>query len=556
MLNKDEFFREVTVRICGSLHIETALMSAFEYLRQIFPLDILFLFICDEGLCAIRRVAHAEHGKIEIPDIIPVSEKVWSLLQAPDQHVHEPFIRGSADSTELIRSVTNLIKSELKGNSELVLPLWIEQEWIGSLALRAKGEGKYTQSHVELIDVVAEPFAIALSNALTHERLLKYRDILLDDNRFLNRELILQAGDEIIGENSGLRDVMEMVRQVAPLNNTVLLLGETGTGKELVANAIHFSSPRKDKPFIKVNCGAIPESLIDSELFGHEKGAFTGAVAEKRGRFERADGGTIFLDEIGELPLQAQVRLLRVLESGVLERVGGSKTIPVDLRVIAATHRNLESMVSENRFREDLWFRLNVFPIIMPPLRQRKEDIPALTRYYVAQKSRKLGFAIAPNIVPGALQRLMDYAWPGNVRELVNLVERELILHRGAQLMFDSLLPAERARETIPQQEAPLNLDEAIALHLSKVLEIANGRIHGPGGAAELLGVNPSTLRWRLDKLGIKHGRLKKRPEPLRQRTCPSKTVPIAMRVLRNINIQNKERVFPKWRLQGLIDTK
>jgi hydrogenase-4 transcriptional activator len=509
MVSKDEFFREVTVRICSSLQIETALRRAIEYLRQHFPLDSLSFNILDHNLSAIRRVAHSAAGEIELPDeIIPLSDKLWALTQAPDQQMHKPFIIGPSVSNEAIRSIACLIKPE--GNSDLVLPLWIEQDLIGYLALRAKGEGRYTQSHVELIDIVAEPFAIALSNALAHERLLKYRDILLDDNRFLNRELILQAGHEIIGERSGLRNVMEMVQQVASLNNTVLLLGETGTGKELVANAIHFSSPRKDKPFIKVNCGAIPESLIDTELFGHEKGAFTGAVAEKRGRFERADGGTIFLDEIGELPPQAQVRLLRVLENRVIERVGGSKPIPLDIRVIAATHRNLESMVSENRFREDLWFRLNVFPIIMPPLRQRKGDIPALTRYFVAQKSMRLGIATAPNIVPGALQRLMDYGWPGNVRELENLVERELILHRGGQLTFDSLLPAGKGEEPVSQQESPLKLDEATALHLSKVLKITNGRIHGPGGAAELLDVNPSTLRWRLDRLGIKHGRLKK----------------------------------------------
>ncbi len=511
MINKDEFFREVTVRICSSLQIETALRSAFEYLRQHFPLDTLFFNIFDYGLSAIRRVAHAGAGEVAIPeDIIPLPEKLWALTQAPDQLMHKPFIMNSSVSNEFIRSLATLLKSELKGNSVLVLPLLIEQEMIGNLGLRAKGDGRYTQDHLDLIAIVAEPFAIALSNALAHENLLKYRDILLDDNRFLNRELILQAGGDIIGGNSGLRNVMEMVQQVAPLNNTVLLLGETGTGKELFANAIHFSSPRKDKPFIKVNCGAIPESLIDSELFGHEKGAFTGAVAEARGRFERADGGTIFLDEIGELPLQAQVRLLQVLQNRVIERVGGSRPINVDIRVIAATHRNLESMVSENRFREDLWFRLNVFPIIIPPLRQRKEDIPALTRYFVTQKSRELGVAIAPNIAPGALQRLIDYAWPGNVRELENLVERELIRHRGGQLMFDSLLSTERGGEPIAQQEAPLKLDEAVALHLSKVLKITNGRIHGPGGAAELLGVNPSTLRWRLDRLGIQYGRLKK----------------------------------------------
>jgi len=390
---------------------------------------------------------------------------------------------------------------------------------LGGLILRAQGEEVYDSSHVELLSMVTEPFAIALSNALAHEKLLKYRDILIDDNRFLNKELLSQTGDEIIGGNSGLRNVMEMVQQVAPLNNSVLLLGETGTGKEVIANSIHFGSPRKDGPFIKVNCGAIPESLIDSELFGHEKGAFTGAIVEKRGRFERADGGTIFLDEIGELPLQAQVRLLRVLQNREIERVGGNRPVPLDIRVIAATHRNLKNMVSENRFREDLWFRLNVFPIIIPPLRQREDDIPALTRYFVARKCIELGIAIPPAIAPGALQRLMNYAWPGNVRELENLVERELIRHRGGQLLFDSLLPTEHKQETVGRHEnycdpdSLMKLDDLMALHISKALKMTNGRIHGPRGAAILLGLEPNTLRARMDKLGIKYRRRKNGPE-------------------------------------------
>ena len=272
---------------------------------------------------------------------------------------------------------------------------------------------------------------------------MKYRDTLIDDNRYLKKELLAQAGDEIVGGSSGLRNVMEMVRQIAPLNNTVLLMGETGTGKEVIANAIHFASPRKDGPFIKVNCGAIPVELIDSELFGHERGAFTGAIAEKRGRFERADGGTIFLDEIGELPPQAQVRLLRVLQNREIERVGGTKAISVDIRVIAATHRNLEGMVSENRFREDLWFRLNVFPIILPPLRQRKEDIPPLVRHFIAHKSREMGIAVPPGIAPGALDRLMNYSWPGNVRELEHAMEHAVVLAEGKPHIELADLPSE-----------------------------------------------------------------------------------------------------------------
>lgn len=303
-----------------------------------------------------------------------------------------------------------------------------------------------------------------------------------------------------------------MVRQVAPLNNTVLLLGETGTGKEMIANAIHYSSPRKDGPFIKVNCGALPDSLIDSELFGHERGAFTGAVAESRGRFERADGGTIFLDEIGELPPSAQIRLLRVLQNHEVERVGGKRSIPVDIRVIAATHRNLQSMMTEGSFREDLWYRLSGFPIIVPPVRQRKEDVPALARHFLAMKSSEFGIAVPPSIAPGALLRLMEYDWPGNVRELENLVERELIRHRSGPLTFDTILPRE-VNEKIPlntdsdRQIYPLNLDEAMAVHMREVLKLAKGKIHGPGGAAELLGMNPNTLRWRLDKFGISYRR-------------------------------------------------
>lgn len=321
--------------------------------------------------------------------------------------------------------------------------------------------------------------------------------------------------EEIIGDSTGLSNVMEMVRQVAPLNNTVLILGETGTGKEVIANAIHYSSPRKDAPFIKVNCGALPENLIDSELFGHERGAFTGAIAESRGRFERAEGGTIFLDEIGELPQTAQVRLLRVLQHHEVERVGGKRPLPVDIRVIAATHRNLQEMVTNGSFREDLWYRLSGFPMIVPPLRQRKEDVPALARHFVAVKSREFGIGYPPSIAPGALQRLMEYNWPGNVRELENIVEREIILHRGGPLTFE--LVSRSGNKALSglkvTADAPpplLKLEDAMASHLSAVLKLAEGKIHGPGGAAELLGMNANTLRWRLDKLGISYRRRKR----------------------------------------------
>ena len=242
-----------------------------------------------------------------------------------------------------------------------------------------------------------------MSKALEHQEIIRLKDMLADDNRYLFDELRSASGDEIIGSDFGLKAVMRMVQQVAPLDSPVLLLGETGTGKEVIANAIHYSSPRKDGPFIKVNCGAIPETLLDSELFGHEKGAFTGAISQKRGRFERANKGTIFLDEIGELPAQAQVRLLRVLQTKEIERVGGTTSIPVDIRIISATNRNLQEMIASGRFREDLWFRLNVFPIMIPPLRQRREDIPALVHHFIERKSKELKLTERPVLAPGAI---------------------------------------------------------------------------------------------------------------------------------------------------------
>jgi len=288
-----------------------------------------------------------------------------------------------------------------------------------------------------------------------------------------------------------------------------LLLGETGTGKDVIANAIHYSSARKDGPFIKVNCGAIPESLLDSELFGHEKGAFTGAFTQKRGRFERADKGTIFLDEIGELPLQAQVRLLRVLQNNEIERVGGDKVIKLDIRVIAATNRNLEEMLEKNEFREDLWFRLNVFPIQIPPLRERIADIPALLQYFIEEKSKDLKLTQVPRIAPGAIEPLLEYNWPGNVRELQNVIERTLILNSSGLLTFDHLNIKNKNKLKVSMNQKPdiTNLDEITIQHIKKVLSTTNGKIHGEGGAADLLGINASTLRNRMNKLGIKYKR-------------------------------------------------
>ena len=504
---RDEFIREITLRICGSLEIKESLRSAFEYLKEQVPLDALLLFIIDERLGAVRRIEQACENVALPPQLIPLPEGMLQKIAA--RNFSEPLI-VDIEKDEIFRALQPMVK--FQGDTHLVVPLRLKGDLLGGLVFQASGEGRYGEEILELAGRLAEPFAIALANALAHEEVLRYQAILLDDRRFLNWELHGGAADGIIGGNTGLSNVMEMVRQVAPLNNTVLILGETGTGKEIIANAIHFSSPRGNGPFIKVNCGALPENLIDSELFGHERGAFTGAVAESRGRFERADGGTIFLDEIGELPPNAQARLLRVLQNREVERVGGKRPIPVDIRVIAATHRNLQSMVADGSFREDLWYRLSGFPIVVPPVRQRKEDVPALTRHFVTARSRDLGIGAPPSIAPGALLRLMAYDWPGNVRELENLVERELILHREGPLTFSTILQSS-AQKDLPlvagsgRSLYPLNLDEANAVHIAEVLKLTNGRIDGPQGAAELLGINPSTLRSRLDKFGVSYRR-------------------------------------------------
>jgi len=300
-----------------------------------------------------------------------------------------------------------------------------------------------------------------------------------------------------------------MVNQVAVLESPVLLLGETGTGKDLIASTIHYASQRRDGPFISVNCGAIPESLLDSELFGHEKGAFTGAFSQKRGRFERADNGTIFLDEIGELPLQAQVRLLRVLQNKEIERIGGSRTIKLNIRVIAATNRNIKKMVEMNEFREDLYFRLNVFPIEIPPLRERKTDIPALLQHFISEKAKELKLKKIPELEPGSIEILLDYFWNGNVREFENIVERSMIICKNNVISFKNLIkntPID-IQQNVSNDSVVLSLDQMITEHIQKAIRMTNGKIHGTDGAAELLQINPSTLRHKMKKLGISSGK-------------------------------------------------
>jgi DNA-binding NtrC family response regulator len=311
--------------------------------------------------------------------------------------------------------------------------------------------------------------------------------------------------DSIVGDSPALARVRQQIAQVAPTDSTVLILGETGTGKELVARAIHELGARRERPLVRINCAALPRELVESELFGHEKGAFTGAMQQRRGRFELADGGTLLLDEVGELPLEAQAKLLRVLQEREFERVGGTRSLRTDVRVIAATNRELQAQVAAGAFRSDLYYRLNVFPIVVPPLRERREDIARLLQHFAARTARKLGRTL-DGVSPEFIERSSAYDWPGNIRELENLVERAMILSSAALLDGSHLLaPAPGSSQKVafaPSAEG--TLEEMERAHITRVLEQARWVIEGDKGAARILGLNPSTLRGRLRKLGIR----------------------------------------------------
>jgi formate hydrogenlyase transcriptional activator len=372
---------------------------------------------------------------------------------------------------------------------------------------------------VTLVERVAGAVAVAVDNCFAHEELQRLRDRLSAENVYLQEEI--QQGHnfaEIVGKSPALGKVLSLVETVAPTSSTVLVLGETGTGKELVARAIHDRSPRRDRPLVKVNCSAISAGLVESELFGHVRGAFTGAVGARTGRFEVADGGTLFLDEIGDLPLETQVKLLRVLQEREIEPVGSSQPRKVDVRVIAATNRDLEQEVAAGRFRADLYFRLNVVPVLIPPLREREGDVALLACFFADRFAREFGKRIE-RIAPEALERLAAYRWPGNVRELSNVIERTVVLARGPLLDVPAELlpgaptaapaPSAGAAPAAPADPPPAHapgqtLEEIERRHIQGTLERTGWVIEGERGAAAALGLSASTLRSRLKKLGVR----------------------------------------------------
>ena len=509
------FFREGTMRICSSLDIDEAFKESLVFLKRFMPLNSIEFSLFEPDIGGVRIIARAADFKMKHPVDTPIllSEESQSYIES---HTGEVSIVDSVSSSPPVREIAEAMG--LQRLTGVGMPLRVKGEQLGFIAVMSKSAKPFTTEHARLLALLHDPFAIAMSNHLRYREVIRLKELLADDNQYLHKELHRLSGDEIVGEKFGLSAVIELAQQVSRRDSPVLLLGETGVGKEVIANAIHYSSPRRNGPLIKVNCGAIPEGLIDSELFGHEKGAFTGATMLKRGRFERAHNGTIFLDEVGELPLAAQVRLLRVLQEKQIERVGGAEQVPVNVRVVAATHRDLELMVLQAEFREDLWYRLNVFPIKIPPLRERKADIPAFVYHFIGRKAREMNLRNQPVLAQGTLEQLQQYDWPGNVRELENVVERELIRSqtRGSSkpLRFEEIiaLQSKRHRRLSTQQVAPSSesrdLNSALRAHIIETLQMTHGKIQGSTGAAALLGVHPSTLRYRLLKLGIPFGRI------------------------------------------------
>jgi len=471
----------------------------------------------------VRRI-EPERGCIETVGVGPESFPLRPLGDRSDC-AHAPLQRllawcRHAEVTQwrhggrTDRTLAATVPAGMEGEL-LIGPLASDHGTYGLVLLLAATGQYFTPFHERILQELLEPLAVALENDRRLRELTALREAAEADKQSLLRRLgRTELADTIVGATGRLRPVMERVELVSRSDVPVLLLGETGSGKEVIARAIHARSARAAGPFIRVNCGAIPPDLIDSELFGHEKGSFTGAIGTRRGWFERADGGSLFLDEIGELPLAAQVRLLRVVQEGVFERVGGEHTITVDVRIVAATHQDLATMVQDGSFREDLWYRIAVFPIMLPPLREHPEDLAALAEHLAHRAAVRFGFALQlPS--PQDITLLTNYAWPGNVRELAAVIDRAAILGAGKSLEIAKALgvmthgrltpqtPGRVPAAPLPVATTPMPLEAAMKQHIEAALAVTGGRVEGPYGAARLLDINPHTLRGKMRKLEI-----------------------------------------------------
>ena len=490
---------EINNAIVSHLELTELLKAISACLRRVIPHDFAWFCLYDPATRQLQ--AHAmdfptNQGFVEAGDPIPLEGTPDGLAFTSQQTVHVRNLSLTEFPADIMKRAA---AAGLK--SGCAVPLISHGRALGTLSVVSMQEDAFTDDDAKLFSWIGNQVALAVANSIAYQEISLLKDKLSKEKLYLEEEIQTAYNfDEIVGDSRALKLVLKEVQTVAATDSTVLILGETGSGKELVARALHNLSNRRERTFVKLNCAAIPTGLLESELFGHEKGAFTGAIATKIGRFELADRGTLFLDEVGEIPLELQVKLLRVLQEQEFERLGSTRTIRVNVRILAATNRDLDRMVEEQRFRSDLYYRLKVFPITVPPLRERVEDIPLLVRHFAQKFAQRMKKRIE-TIPSEAMKALQSYHWPGNVRELENFIERAVILTQGSDL-FVSLAELKRT-PTHTMNSQSTTLEQAEREHILKALRGADWVIGGPAGAAARLGMKRTTLQSKLQKLGI-----------------------------------------------------
>jgi len=497
---RERLMLEINNAVVSHLSLRDLLKAISLSLRRVIPHDAALLTLHEPGGDQLRLHALDLH----MFGTVPFEEGVLiSLHDTPEGQAitsRQPMLVGPI--VDLTRFSSPWVRHAVENGvrSGCAVPLITHDRTVGALSVVSSRENAFGEADASLLSQCAKQIAIAVENVLAYQEIAILKDKLSQEKLYLEDEIRSELNfEEIIGESPAIMQVLKQVGIVAPTDSTVLILGETGTGKELLARAIHDRSKRRERTFVKLNCAAIPTGLLESELFGHERGAFTGAIATKVGRFELADGGTLFLDEVGDIPLELQSKLLRVLQEQEFERLGSTRTIKVSVRLLAATNRDLPEMVQNKLFRGDLYYRLNVFPLTLPALRDRRQDIPLLVRYFVQQLARRMDKTI-DTIPTETITALSSYNWPGNIRELENLIERAVILTQGTALYVPLAELKQRAGDGIPP---PATLEETEREHILKVLKSTKWVIGGPTGAAAQLGMKRTTLQSKMQRLGI-----------------------------------------------------
>ena len=497
---------EVTNTVVSRLDLDEVFTSVSSCLQRVIPHEHSSLLLYEPGTRRFRKhVPHVASKEVLIEDCEVDAQSARSPAGIAITTRRAALF--AEDDLRALAAESCIARKVLEGGFKSVcsVPLLSHDRVLGALNVGSERAAAFSADDVELLGQVAQQIAIAVENGLAFREIAELKEKLNTEKLYLEDEIRTEHNfGEIVGQSQALKQVLQQVEIVSPTDSTVLIQGETGTGKELIARAIHNLSGRRDRTFVKLNCAAIPTGLLESELFGHEKGAFTGAIAQRLGRFELAHGGTLFLDEVGDIPLELQSKLLRVLQEQEFERLGSTRTIRVDVRLVAATNRDLVAMVAEKQFRSDLYYRLNVFPIVNPPLRERQDDIGALVRYFTQKFARRMNKRIE-SIPTEAMAVLSGYAWPGNIRELENLIERAVIVSRGSRLEVP-LAELEQAGKVAAASEAPrrlTTLEEAEREHIRQALDDVNWQVGGPAGAAVRLGMKRTTLQSKMAKLGI-----------------------------------------------------